>query len=148
MTLTKFNKRRFPWFPSEFSNFFDENDFFNDRFWLKKVQNEPAMNIKETENEYQVELAAPGLSKEDFEIFVDNGYLNIYAEKKTETESTEDNYTRREFSYNSFKRSLLLPENVIEEEIKATYENGVLKFNLTKAEKGLEAVPTRKIEIE
>ncbi|MFK2819281.1 Hsp20/alpha crystallin family protein [Flavobacteriaceae sp. LMIT009] len=148
MTLTKFKNRRFPWFSSEFSNFLGEDDFFNDRFWLRKVQNEPAMNIKETETEYQVELAAPGLSKEDFEIFIDNGYLNIYAEKKTETESQEDNYTRKEFSYNSFKRSLMLPENVKEDDIKVTYDKGVLKFNLIKVEKTMEGMPTKRIEIE
>ena len=148
MTLTKFKNRRFPWFSSEFSNFLGEDDFFNDRFWLRKVHNEPAMNIKETETEYQVELAAPGLSKEDFEIFIDNGYLNIYAEKKTETESQEDNYTRKEFSYNSFKRSLMLPENVKEDDIKVTYDKGVLKFNLIKVEKTMEGMPTKRIEIE
>ena len=148
MTLTKLNKRRFPWFTSEFPDFFGENDFFNDRFWLKNVQREPAMNIKETETAYEVELAAPGLSKEDFEIFIDNGYLNIYAEKKTESESQEENYTRKEFSYNSFKRSLMLPENVKDDEIKATYEDGVLKFGLTKMETAIETAPTKKIEIE
>ena len=148
MTLTKFNKRRFPWFTSEFSNFFGENDFFNDRFWLKNIQSEPAMNIKETDTEYQIELAAPGLSKDDFEIFIDNGYLNIYAEKETASESQEDNYTRKEFNYNSFKRSLMLPENVKEDNIKATYDEGVLKFNLTKMEKAIETAPTKKIEIE
>ena len=147
MTLTKFNKKRFPWFPSEFSNFFGEDDFFNDHFWLRKVQNEPAMNIKETETEYQVELAVPGLSKEDFEIFIDNGYLNIYAEKKMETENQEDNYTRKEFSYNSFKRSLMLPENIKEDEIKAAYDKGILRFNLKKVEKTIEATPTKRIEI-
>ena len=147
MTLTKFNKKRFPWLSSEFTDFFGENDIFNDRFWLKRVQNEPAMNIKETETAYEVELAAPGLSKDDFEVFIDNGYLNIYAEKESNIENREDNYTRKEFNYSSFKRSLMLPDNVKEEEIKATYEEGVLKFNLTKAEKGIESNPVRKIEI-
>lgn len=148
MTLTKFNKRRFPWFPSEFSNFFGDDDFFNDRFWLRNVQSEPAMNIKETDHEFQVELAAPGLEKEDFEIFIDDGYLNVYAEKKTEKETEDENYKRKEFSYNSFKRSLLLPENVKEDEIKATYDNGVLKFNLMKVEKAIKATPTKHVEIE
>ncbi len=148
MTLTKFNKRRHPWFPSDFSNFFGDDDFFNDRFWMKATQKEPAMNIKETEKEYQIELAAPGLTKEDFEIFIDNGYLNIYAEKSSEAEDKKENYTRKEFNYSSFKRSLLLPENVKEEEIKATYDNGVLKFNLKKIDMVLDTPPTKKIEIE
>ena len=148
MTLTKFNKRRFPWFTSEFADFFGENDILNDRFWLRKVQSEPAMNIKETDNAYEVELAAPGLSKDDFEIFIDDGYLNIFAEKTSTTEDHEDNYTRKEFNYNSFKRSLMLPENVEEEEIKATYVDGVLKFNLTKMEKAIVNEPAKRIEID
>ena len=134
MSLVKFNKKRRPWFPTEFTNFFGDDDFFNDRFWQRHVQKEPFMNVKETETEFQVELAAPGLTKEDFEISIDNGYLKIFAEKSMETEDKEDNYTRREFSYNSFNRSLMLPENIKEEEIKATYENGVLKFDLCKKE--------------
>ncbi len=134
MTLVKFNKKRRPWFPSEITNFFGDDDFFNDRFWHKHVQNEPAMNVKETDTEFLVELAAPGLTKKDFEVSIDNGYLNIFAEKSIENEEIENDYSRREFSYNSFKRSLMLPENIKEEEVKATYENGILKFNLKKQE--------------
>jgi len=147
MSLVKFNEKRRPWFPTEFTNFFGDDDFFNDRFWHKHVQNEPLMNIKETDTEFQVELAAPGLNKKDFEISIDNGYLNIYAEKTIEKEEKEDNYTRKEFNFNMFKRSLMLPENVKEEEIKATYENGVLKFNLTKQEVKVLKKP-KKIKIE
>lgn len=147
MSLVKFNKKHRPWFPMELSNFFGDEDFFNDKFWQRHVQREPAMNVKETETGYEVELAAPGLVKDDFEISIDNGYLNIFAEKSTETEDKEDNYTRKEFSYNSFRRSLLLPENVKEEDIKATYENGVLKFNLFKKEIQVSEDP-KKIEIE
>ena len=134
MSLVKINKKRRPWFPTEFTNFFGDDDFFNDQFWQRHVQKEPFMNVKETETEFQVELAAPGLTKEDFEISIDNGYLKIFAEKSMETEDKEDNFTRREFSYNSFNRSLMLPENIKEEEIKATYESGVLKFDLSKKE--------------
>ncbi|MBT8266837.1 MAG: Hsp20/alpha crystallin family protein [Bacteroidia bacterium] len=132
MSLVKFNKKRRPWFPSEISNFFGDDDFYNDRFWQKHVQDEPAMNIKETDTEYQVELAAPGLKKEDFEISIDNGLLKIKAEKATETEEKEDNFTRKEFNYSAFSRSLSLPENVKEEDIKVTYKDGILKFNLVK----------------
>ena len=147
MSLIKFNKRRYPWFPAEFSNFFGDDDFFNDRFWQKHIQSEPAMNVRETETEYQVELAAPGLSKEDFEINIEDGYLNIFAEKSTEKEDQEENYTRKEFSYSSFKKSLILPDNVIEEEVKATYENGVLKFNLSKKPQ-LNERTSKRVEIE
>lgn len=147
MSLVKFNKKRRPWFPTEFTNFFGDDDFFNDRFWNRYVQNEPMINVRETEGEYQVELAAPGLEKDDFEISIDNGYLIIKAEKSLKKEEKEDNFTRQEFSYNSFRRSLLLPEDVKEEEIKATYENGVLKFNLSKKELK-EVKHPKKIEIE
>ncbi len=146
MSLVKFKKRR-PWFPTDMTNFIGDDDFFNDRFWHRFVQNEPAMNVKEMDNAYQVELAAPGLSKDDFEISIDNGYLNIEAEKSEKTEDKDDNYTRREFSYSSFRRSLMLPEDVKEEEIKATYENGVLRFNLSKNEV-LEMKSSKKIKIE
>ena len=147
MSLVKFNKKRRPWFASELSNFFGDDDFFNDRFWRKQILDEPAMNVKETDNSYEVELAAPGLAKEDFDVSIDNGYLIISAEKSTESEEKEDNFTRKEFSFNSFRRSLLLPEDVKEEEIKATYENGVLKFNLLKSEMETGRDP-KKIEIE
>ena len=146
MSIVKFKKRR-PWFPTEFTNFFGDDDFFNDRFWNRYVQNEPAMNVKETEGEYQVELAAPGLEKEDFEISIEDGYLIVKAEKSFKKEEKEENYTRREFSYNSFRRSLMLPEDVKEEEIKVSYENGVLKFNLSKKEL-TEVKHPKKIEIE
>ncbi len=147
MSLIKFNKKRRPWFPTEFTNFFGDDDFFDERFWNRFVQSEPMINVRETEGEYQVELAAPGLEKDDFEISIDDGYLIVKAEKSIEKEEKEENFTRREFSYNSFRRSLLLPEDVKEEEIKATYENGVLKFNLSKKELK-EVKHPKKIEIE
>lgn len=147
MSLVKDKKRRYPWFPTEFSNFFGDDDFFNDRFWLRSTQREPAMNVKETDSEYQVELAAPGLEKEDFDITIENGYLKIKVEKSSESESHEDNYTRKEFSYNSFRRTLLLPENIMDEEVKATYHDGILKFNLKK-EMNVQEEVTKKIEIE
>lgn len=146
-TLVKSNKTRFPWLGPEFSNFFGEDDFFNDRFWHKNVQDKPAMNVKELKDYYLVELAAPGLTKKDFEIIIDNGYLKIFAEKSLEMEDELDNYKRREFSYNSFERSLLLPENIIEEEVRAKYENGILKFKLNKKEI-MKEQPSKKIIIE
>lgn len=146
-TLVKPKKSRYPWLGSEFSNFFSEDDFFNDSFWHKKVMNKPLMNIREFDDYYLVELAAPGLSKKDFEITIDNGYLKIFVDKISKTKEEDDNYTRREFGYDSFERSLLLPENIIEEKVRAKYESGVLKFKLTKDEVILEH-PMKKIMIE
>ena len=147
MSLVKVKKRRLPWFPTEFSNFFGDDDYFNDKFWLNNIQDKPAMNVKETDSEYQVELAAPGLEKEDFDITIENGYLKILVEKSSESESHEDNYTRKEFNYNSFHRSILLPDNIVDEEVKATYYDGILKFNLKKEVDVLEGI-SKKIEIE
>jgi len=122
------------------SNFFD-NDRFFDSTWLKK-QSFPAVNVNETDKGFEVELAAPGLSKKDFNISVENGMLTISSEKKEEKESKDKNYTRREFSYSSFSRTFALPENVKEEGVDARYEDGVLK--LTLAKKALPPQKTRK----
>ncbi len=145
MSLIKF-KNRLPWFSSELSNFLDTDDFFSDEFWAKHVMNKPALNIKETEEAFDLEVAAPGLSKEDFNISIDDGYLNISAEKTLEKEEQEDNFTRKEFNFNSFKRSLLLPKNVIEEEVKAHYEDGILRLVLQKKEVDQKYTP-RKIAV-
>ncbi len=146
-TLVKPNKTRYPWLGPEFSNFFGEDDFFNDRFWHKNVLDKPAINVKENDDSYLVELAAPGLSKKDFEITIEKGYLKIFVEKSSKMEDENDNYTRREFSYNSFERTLLLPEDVVEEDVRAKYENGILKFKLTKKEM-INEHPSKRIEIE
>ena len=131
MSLVKFRNRRRPWGNLITSDFFDNDEFFNDRLWNKKLD-EPALNIKETDDAYEVELAAPGFSKKDFDVNIDEGCLNISAEKSTSKEEEEDNYTRKEFSYNSFEKSLRLPEGMKEEEVKATYKDGILSFNLLK----------------
>ena len=110
------------------SDFFDKGDFFNDRLWLSK-RDEPAMNINETDDHYGIELSAPGFSKKDFEVTIDNGYLNISAERSISKEEEEKNYTCKEFSYNSFEKSLLLPESVKEEDIKAKYKDGIAIFS-------------------
>jgi HSP20 family protein len=115
-----------PWL----SDFFD-NDRFFDSDWLKK-QSVPAVNVKETEKNFEIEVAAPGLSKKDFKITVDNGVLTISSEKKEEREQKEKDYTRREFSYSSFSRSFKLPENINEDDVKASYEDGLLKLNVAK----------------
>ena len=154
MSLTKFRRKTRPFANLVTSDFFDMEDFFDniwkrgmfsDRFWNGR-SGEPALNIKETEDHYEIELAAPGFDKEDFEITIDSGYLNISAKKSEEQEEKEEEFTRREFSYKEFERSLLLPENVAEEEIQAKYKNGILKFNLVKKEVEKKQEP-KKVEI-
>ncbi|MGB5668489.1 MAG: Hsp20/alpha crystallin family protein [Maribacter sp.] len=148
MSLVKFRNRR-PFGNLVTSDFFDMEDFFDNRFWNQELlsdrfwngrKGEPALNIKENEGNYEIELAAPGFAKKDFEVTIEDGCLNIKAEKSTSEEKKEDNYTRKEFSYNAFERSLQLPENVMEEELKAKYNDGILSFKLTKKE------PTKKLK--
>ncbi|NHF59634.1 Hsp20/alpha crystallin family protein [Flavobacteriaceae bacterium TP-CH-4] len=153
MSLVKFKRRPFGNLITQ--DFFDMDDFFDnrkwvrdmlpDRFWTGKT-GEPALNIKETDDHFEIELAAPGFAKKDFEVTIEDGCLNISAEKKMEKEEKEENYTRREFSYNSFERSLQLPESVKQEEIKAAYKDGILSFNLLKKEEA-KKIPPKKVEI-
>ena len=92
----------------------------------------PAVNIKENDKNYEVELAAPGYDKKDFNISLDHGLLTVSAEKREEKERKEDNYTRREFGFSSFSRSFNLPTNTDEEHIDAKYTDGVLRLVIDK----------------
>ncbi|MBL0741050.1 Hsp20/alpha crystallin family protein [Chryseolinea sp. Jin1] len=92
----------------------------------------PAVNVRETDKSFDVEVAAPGLSKKDFKITSENGLLTISSEKKEEKEEKENDYTRKEFNYSTFSRTFTLPENINEDDIKATYEDGILKLKLSK----------------
>lgn len=124
------------------SDFFDNDRFFDSA--SLKMQSVPPVNVKETEKGFEIELAAPGLSRKDFNVSVDNRVLTISSEKKEEKETKEEDFTRQEFSYSSFSRSFALPENVREDEVKAKYEDGVLKLSLAKkalpAEKAKKAI--------
>jgi HSP20 family protein len=111
------------------SDFFD-NDRFFDSTWLRTTV--PAVNVKELDKTFEIELAAPGLNKKDFKVTAENGILTISSERKEEQEMKEKDYTRKEFSYSSFSRSFMLPENASEEDIKASYEDGVLKLHVGK----------------
>lgn len=145
MTLVKFNpaKRNSSLLPG-FSDVFDSvfNDtFFNDRM----VTRVPAVNISETEDHFHVELAAPGLKKDDFKISLDDNVLNVSVEKQTENNDTRKNYSKREYSYSSFVRSFTLPDSANAERIEAGYTDGVLKIDIAKREEA-KAV-RRQIEI-
>jgi HSP20 family protein len=112
------------------------DDFFTDRSeWMKRMfkgSSVPAVNISENEKNYKLEVAAPGFKKEDFKIEVKNGYLNISAEAKVETEKTEDDYKLREFQYNAFTRAFALPENTDMQKVEATYADGILLITVPK----------------
>lgn len=125
--------------PSLFSDFFgtsliDKNffDLDSDLFTSRLGINVPTANITETPKEYKLELAAPGLERKDFNVEVDNHTLTISAEKEEEKKEKEGEYSRREYSFNSFSRSFTLPENVKDANIDARYENGVLKVSIPK----------------
>ena len=124
--------------------FFDDfpvRDFFANT--LKHNSTWPAANVKESKDNYQIELAAPGLSKEDFNVNLDGDTLTISAERSNEKKEENVRYTRKEFRYQSFSRSFTLPETVNSEDIQATYENGVLQLTLPKkVEAAKEAVRT------
>jgi HSP20 family protein len=110
------------------------DDYFNSDFF-EEDSLMPAMNVKETEKDFEIEFAAPGFEKKDFEVTVNNNVLNVSGKKQTQEEEKEDDYSRKEFSYNSFKRSLSLPKYVnADQEIKAIYKDGILKLNLKKKE--------------
>ena len=105
------------------------------------------MNVKETKKTFEIDIAAPGFDKKDFNVSIDNGILEITAENKKEMEKKTEDFTRREYNYSSFSRSFTLPENVNEkEEIDASYKNGILKLVLNKL-KEVEVAPKKVIEV-
>lgn len=135
MSLTKFNPRKAEMSPldSLFNDFF-EGEFFPSRQVGFRNANVPAANIKETENAFLVELAAPGMKKEDFKVELNDDLLSIRAEHKQESEESKDRYTKREFNYTSFVRSFRLPEDADIEKIGAAYKDGILQIEIPKNE--------------
>ncbi|MCX6252134.1 MAG: Hsp20/alpha crystallin family protein [Bacteroidetes bacterium] len=113
-----------------FSNFFDAdlNDFFTRKY------SDPAANIIEQPDNFELELAAPGMKKDDFKISLENSVLTISSELRNETQEEGKNYTRKEFSYGSFSRSFTLPKTINMDKIQAEYQDGILKVILPKKE--------------
>ena len=107
----------------------------------------PAVNIKETAEMFEVEVAAPGMSKEDFKVELNNNLLTISSEKKEENETTDSKYNRQEFSYQSFQRSFQLSKEAVDaDKIQAKYENGLLRLEIPKREE-IKQKPARLINI-
>lgn len=102
-----------------------------DRPFFKEMQ-VPAVNIKDNTDHFSIELAAPGYKKDDLKVSVKEGLLTIASEKKHESEEEKKGYTRKEFSYSSFSRSFVLPENTDADSLKASFADGVLKLTLNK----------------
>ncbi len=146
MSLIKRNNTLFPDFPRFFDDFFGQ-DLFDSSVLPARNQTIPAVNVKEEDDHFEVELAAPGLNKDDFKVELHNRVLTISSEKQDEhVEEEEGKFSRREFRYSSFSRSFTLPETVDEEGIKASYNDGLLSLNIPKNEKSLPEA-TRMIEI-
>lgn len=117
------------WLPSIFNDFFGDN-------WMEKTNlTSPSINVIESDKEFKVEVAAPGMTKDDFNVRLDeDNNLVISMEKKNENkeEKKEGRYLRREFSYSKFQQTMILPDNVERDNISAQVEHGVLSISLPK----------------
>ena len=129
--------------PFYMSNLFDD-DFFP--VFQNRSSSMPAVNIREDEKKYILELAVPGMDKKDLKIDINEDVLTISSESKNETEENRDGYKRKEFSYSSFCRSFYIPENVNRDKIEANYKDGILTVGLPKQEEEKSKI-TRQISI-
>lgn len=129
MTLVKRSNSLFPTFFDDFMG----RDWFLENDWETRAT-VPAVNIVENDNAYAVEMAAPGMKKDDFKVELDNNLLTISYEKEVDHEDTNDKFTKREFNYQSFRRSFTLPESADANKIKANYKDGLLKLDIPKKE--------------
>ncbi len=149
MTLIKRNGNSLSGVPALFDDFF-ASDFFN---WGSNSRYSalsatlPAVNIKETDDHYEVEMAAPGMQKDDFKVELNGNTLTISSAKNDEKKEELEGYSRREFSCQSFERNFTLPKDVVDEDkIEAHYENGLLRLSIPKREEAKKKAP-RLIEI-
>jgi HSP20 family protein len=144
MTLVKFNNNLSNTLMPGFNDVFDSilNDtFFNDRMTSRV----PAVNISESEHQYHVELAAPGLKKEDFKLNLDRNQLSVTVEVSSDNQESQKTYSKREYIYSSFVRSFTLPESADPNQIEASYTDGILAIDITKREEA--KIVRKQIEI-
>lgn len=149
MTLAKFSNNWFPSTPSLIDRFFDgEMMDWNRRNYSSTNSTLPAVNVKENPNAFVIEVAAPGMKKENFKVDYENGRLTISSEFKNKREDKEgETITRREFSYQSFQRSFTVTEDVVNaEKISANYNDGILLITLPKREE-VKPKPAKQIKI-
>ena len=138
-------RRNQTWLPDIF------NDFFDNDWMVRTNATAPAINVLENENSYEIEVAAPGMKKEDFKVHIDeNGNLAIEMEKKVDEKDEKKNghYLRREFSYSKFQQTMVLPDDVQRDKISAKVEHGVLNVVIPKVEKAKPEDNKRVIDIE
>lgn len=146
--MTTLVKRRENMFPSVWNELFDDDFFVRGHSLANSKFTVPAVNVKENSDSYTIELAAPGMKKEDFVIELDNDVLTISSEEKSESNEKDDdgNYTKREFKYNSFTRSFTLPDAADDEKISAKYKDGLLNIVINKKEEA-KVKPKKMIKI-
>ena len=131
------------WLPTFF------NDFFDNDWMMKTNATAPAINVVESDKDYKVEVAAPGMKKEDFNIHLgDNNELIITMEQKNENKEEHKKYLRREFAYSKFQQSFVLPDNIEKEKISASVHDGILTIELPKQAPEEKAKVNRVIEIQ
>ncbi len=141
-------KRNETYFPSFFDRFLNNElmDWNNSNFSSTNTSL-PAVNVKETDDDFSIEVAAPGMKKSDFKVNFNKNVLTISSEKENKTEEKDDKYTRREFSYQSFQRAFTVPENAVNgDKISAKYNDGILVITLPKREE-VKPQPAREIKI-
>lgn len=153
MTLVKWNKpgnERVFGIPSLMDNIFgrDMEELFGFGHMLTNGKTTPSVNIKETKDSFMLEVAAPGMKKDDFNIEVEKNVLTISSEKESKNVVEEEgsHFTRREYSYSSFSRSFTLPQTTDSDRISASYVDGVLNVSIPKKEEAKEK-PVQKIEV-
>jgi len=134
--------------PTVFDDFFKPwNEWYDGGSSLGRAVNVPAVNITEHKDHYQVELAAPGLAKNDFKIDVDGNMLTISSEKEETKEEKDKQFTRKEYNFSSFSRCFTLPEEINREKIDARYESGVLQITLPRKEELVKKSASRHIAV-
>ena len=131
------------WYPSIMDDFFNTNWNFDIPTYSNSL---PAVNVKEADKEFLLQIASPGLTKEDFEVSFEDNVLSIEVVKKDDLKANNNDFSRFEFDYNSFKRSFTIPESVEISKIEASYLNGVLNINLPK-KKEAHPLPKKLIKI-
>jgi HSP20 family protein len=149
-TLVRTNSNFFPSVPSLFNDLLAD-DWFNSSLanWRSEGNTLPSVNVKETNDEFIVEVAAPGMKREDFKIELDNHVLTVSSEREDnqQEQNNTGTYTRREFSYRAFQRSFSLPKDQVEgEKIAARYTDGILYINVPKSDRA-KVKPARQIQV-
>lgn len=132
MKLVRFNQAE-PYFPSTFSGMLDK--FFNENMGSSLKHFSPAVDISEDDKSYEIQVSVPGINKKDFQVELLDGKLTISGERKMEEKKEGKNFHSLETNYGRFSRSFFVPEDILAEEVSATYENGLLTVVLPKKEK-------------